>query len=471
MSDALDRTLDAEDAAAAERPKVEREPHFLVALECERPLALSSRHRLGQGGRAVIGRGSSRTVRRSGDYRATNLELRVPDPRMSSAHARLDGALGRWRIVDTGSKNGVRVNTVEVAEHVLSPGDLVELGHTLFLYLEEPHGPGPDDQDAATGGDLGSELATLVPALAADFEKLARLAPTTLPILVLGETGTGKEVVARALHTLSARSGRFVGVNSSAIPQALLESELFGSTRGAYSGAVADRPGLVRSADRGTFFLDEIGDLPLPSQAAFLRVLEEHRVRPVGGTEAVQVDVRLVSATNRDVEAWVREGRFREDLFARIAGFRLTLPPLRERKPDLGLLVGALLRRIAREGASRLRLSVDAARALYAYRFPLNVRELENWLATAVALTEDFVIRPEHLPDPVDFGKDSSSPGPTGSGSRPLSPVQEEHRDRIVALLREHRGNVSAVARASGKARNQVQRWLKRYDLDPEDYR
>jgi DNA-binding NtrC family response regulator len=475
MSDAFDRTLDAEAAGPSARPSVQPEPHLLVALECDRPLASSSRHRLGLGGKVEIGRGAARGATRSGDYRATDLTLRVPDPRMSSSHARLSGSLGRWRLVDAGSKNGVRVNDVLVREHVLAHGDLVELGHTLFLYEETPHGDGPDDVDLATTEAVAPGFATLVPSLADGFEKLARLAKTTVSILVQGETGTGKEVVARALHAMSERPGKFVGVNAAAIPQALLESELFGSTRGAFSGSVADRPGLVRSADHGTFFLDEIGDLPLPSQAAFLRVLQERRVRPVGGTEAVPVDVRLVSATNRNVETLVREGKFREDLFGRIAGFRLTLPPLRERRQDLGLLVAALLPRVSGDAASRVTLSLEAARVLYSYDFPLNVRELENWLTTAVALAGDSPIKPEHLPDRVDLrasaARDDEAPDSEEADGRPLTPEQEKHRETVEAWLREHRGNVSAVARAAGKARNQIQRWLKRYALDPDDFR
>jgi transcriptional regulator with GAF, ATPase, and Fis domain len=246
---------------------------------------------------------------------------------------------------------------------------------------------------------------------------------------------------------------------------------LFGSARGAFSGAVGDRPGLIRSADRGTFFLDEIGDLPLASQAAFLRVLQEQRVRPVGGTDAVGVDIRLVSATNRNVETLVRDGKFREDLFGRIAGFRLTLPPLRERKADLGLLIGALLREIGGEAASRITLSVEAARVLYTYRFPLNVRELQSWLATAVALAVDSPIRPEHFPEPLALGDDDADEGREAESPRPLTAEQIEHRETVLSLLREHRGNVSAMARAAGKARNQIQRWLRRYSLDPNDYR
>jgi transcriptional regulator with GAF, ATPase, and Fis domain len=470
MSEAFDRTLDVESAGPSERPGARPEPHLVVALECDRPLALSARHRLGPGGTVVIGRGPAREVTRSGDHRGLELGLRIPDLRMSSAHARLEGALGRWKVKDLGSRNGVRVNGDPVEERLLASGDLVELGHTLLLYEEAPRGDGPDDVDFGQIESRAPGLVTLIPSLAATFAKLARLAPTEVPILVLGETGTGKEVVARAIHALSRRQGKFVGVNSGAIPEALLESELFGSSRGAFSGSVADRPGLVRAADHGTFFLDEIGDLPLASQAAFLRVLQERRVRPVGGTDATPVDLRLVSATNRDVERLVREGKFREDLFGRIAGYRVTLPPLRERRQDLGLLVGVLLERALGDRAAGVTLSLEAARILFSYRFPLNVRELESWLSAAVALSGGAPIRPEHWPDPVDIGGDEED-APGSAPHRPLSAEQEQHREVVLGLLREHRGNVSAVARAAGKARNQVQRWLARYALDPEDFR
>ncbi len=475
MSEVFDRTLDIESAAPLHREAARREAHLLVALECDRPTALSTRHRLGQGGSVVLGRGTARTATRVPDHRATKLELKIPDPRMSSVHARLDGALGRWKITDQGSKNGVRVNGQPVREQDLADGDVVELGHTMLLYEESQHGEDADDVDLAQIEPLAPGLGTLVPGLLSDFDKLTRLSPTGVAVLVQGETGTGKELAARALHTLSGRSGKFVSVNSGAIPHALLESELFGSAKGAFSGAVGDRTGLIRSADRGTFFLDEIGDLPLASQAAFLRVLQEQRVRPVGGTDAVSVDIRLVSATNRNVESMVREGKFRDDLFARIAGFRMTLPPLRERRADLGLLVGALLSRIAPERAGRITLSVEAARILYSYRFPLNVRELESWLTTAVALAGDAPIRPEHFPEPLTLGEEQGSDDDDSveaeSSPRPLTPEQHAHRETVLALLREHHGNVSAVARAAGKARNQIQRWLRRYSLDPDDYR
>src|SRR5882672_1363421 len=169
MAEVFDRTLDVESTAPSERGSARREPHLLVALECDRPTALSTRHRLGQGGSVVLGRGAAREGIRTGDHRATKLELKIPDPRMSSVHARLDGALGRWKITDLGSKNGVRINGQPVRDHVLADGDILELGHTLLLYEESPHGDDPDDLDLATVEPLAPGLGTFVPGLLADF--------------------------------------------------------------------------------------------------------------------------------------------------------------------------------------------------------------------------------------------------------------------------------------------------------------
>src|SRR5882724_3517007 len=178
MAEVFDRTLDVESSTPLERESTRREPHLLVALECDRPTALSTRHRLGQGGSVILGRGGTRIATRSGDHRATKLELKIADPRMSSVHARLDGALGRWRVSDLGSKNGVRVNGQAVREQLLADGDLLELGHTLLIYEESPHGDDADDVDLATAEPLAPGLGTLVPGLLADFHKLTRLSPT-----------------------------------------------------------------------------------------------------------------------------------------------------------------------------------------------------------------------------------------------------------------------------------------------------
>src|SRR5262249_35597906 len=242
---------------------------------------------------------------------------------------------------------------------------------------------------------------------------------------------------------------------------------LFGSRKGAFSGAIEDRPGLIRSAQGGTLFLDEIGDLPLPAQAALLRVLQEREVMPVGGTRPQPVDVRVCAATHRDLAKMARENAFRVDLLSRIAGYTVYLPALRERREDMGLIVAALLRRLAPESAERITFSSDAARTLLQRSWPLNVRELEKRLKVALALAGDLKIKHEHLE--ASALRDAAPP-PWSTRVR-LGPEDEERRARLLALLTEHRGNVSAMARAMGSERFQIRRWLLRYQLRAEDFR
>jgi transcriptional regulator with GAF, ATPase, and Fis domain len=306
------------------------------------------------------------------------------------------------------------------------------------------------------------------------------VAKADLSVVLSGESGTGKEVLARAVHGISGRSGAFVAVNCGALPDELVESELFGSRKGAYSGATEDRPGLVRSADRGTLLLDEIGDLPLSSQAAFLRVLQEREVVPVGATRPVPIDIRLIAATHRDLEALIVKGKFREDLFARISGVKVTLPPLRERREDLGLLIATLL---ARTGTAPddVSFDVEAARVLFRYRWPRNIRELEKALAGAVVLANGAPISAKHL---LDAGVDPTRVWDDGETvdrdlDEDVGPIDERNltdddrrlRDELTRLLGEHKGNISQIARVKGKARMQIQRWCKRFRLDPESFR
>jgi transcriptional regulator with GAF, ATPase, and Fis domain len=215
-------------------------------------------------------------------------------------------------------------------------------------------------------------------------------------VLLLGETGTGKELLARAIHRLSERKGPFVAVNCGALPMTLVEAQLFGHVRGAFSGAVADAPGLLRSSDGGTLLLDEVGDLPEPSQAALLRALQEREVMPVGGVRAIKTDLRVVAATHQPLEKLVAQGDFRKDFYARLAGYSFSLPPLRERREDIGLLVGAF----ARERP--IRLTAAAGRALLRYPWPLNVRELHQALDVAATLAEGELIDVMDLPPAVD---------------------------------------------------------------------
>ena len=285
------------------------------------------------------------------------------------------------------------------------------------------------------------------------LRRAAALARNAAPVVLQGETGTGKEVLARVLHASSPRASRaFVAVNCAALPGDLLESELFGHARGAFTGAVTEKTGLFDEADRGTLLLDEVAELPLPLQAKLLRVLQDGEVRRVGATRASRVDVRVLAATHRDLRAQVARGAFREALFYRLKVFSLTLPPLRERPEDLLPIAGQLL---ALEEGSARGFSRDAERALLAYRWPGNIRELSNAVRHGAALAQGDAVRADDLPDEVLHRQ-----RPALTVLRPLADVEREH---VLAVLDACGGNQAEAARALGLARNTLWRRLRAY--------
>jgi len=461
VGDAQGTTLSFHEDGRTGREGPRPEAVLVLVLECGRPRAGSVRYRLSDLTAVALGRGTDRRAERAG----SELTVRVPDKWMSSRHARIEPSFGRWVLTDTESKNGSIVDGHTTKRAVLTDGSLIELGHTLFYFFErlpiEAEAPGMLELTPAEGP---TGFTTLLPTWNTEILRLRQIASSEIPMLIEGESGTGKEVIARAIHTQSGRTGAFVPVNCGALPENLVESELFGYKKGAFSGAQSDHPGLVRAADGGTLFLDEIGDLPPSSQAALLRVLQEREVMPVGGTRAVAIDLRVVAATHRDLDDMVAEGSFRHDLFARLAGFRVTVPTLAERRSDLGILIGALHTRLF--PPDHPGFDIDAARLLLRYPWPLNVRELEQALATAQVLAGTELVRAEHLPDSVRTGRPPGAPRPVV-----LSETDQKVRDQVVASLREHQGNVSAVARALDKDRKQIQRWIKRFGLDPGSFR
>jgi DNA-binding NtrC family response regulator len=389
--------------------------------------------------------------------------LSIPDHGISRKHLAVRRQPAGWEVADLGSKNGILVNDEDVRIATLADGDLIEAGDTLLMFREDGGGP-----DGNTDRDLAAEVTTPIAFRTVNLEfehlvhQLTRIACTDVPVLIRGETGTGKELVARAIHDASTRRGPFVPINCGALPRNLIESELFGHKRGAFSGAHADRDGLVRGAHGGTLFLDEIAELPEESQVALLRVLQEGEVRPVGAGDAVKVDIRVVAATHQDLPARITSGRFRQDLYARLAGFEMELPALRDRREDLGTLIAAILPRVA-PAPERITLHRSAARALLRYAWPLNIRELEQALRAAVALTETGEIRLEHLPEGI---RTYTRPSLTAI------PLEERVlRDRLVELLRKHEGNLSAVGRAMDRGRIQVQRLCQRLQIEPSQFR
>jgi DNA-binding NtrC family response regulator len=315
---------------------------------------------------------------------------------------------------------------------------------------------------------------------------VARVAPTDSTVLVLGESGTGKELVARSLHLLSRRAqGPFVPVNVGALPESLVESELFGYARGAFTNASGERTGLVEEADRGTLFLDEIGDMPLPAQVKLLRTLESGEVRRLGENSPRMVDVRVVAATHRDLTAMVAEGRFREDLYYRLNVVQLELPPLRERREDIGLLSSYFLDRAARrQGRGSLEFSREAMALLEKYDYPGNVRELENAIEHAVTLSEGRTLTPADLPAAIRSPRllprtaASAAEGDGGPASaaaehalaamlaaRDRLSLDEVSREHVVRVLERHRGNATAAARQLGLSRTTMWRLLKRWGV------
>ena len=477
------------DLSAASSGSVARRPavnYLFIALDCERPHDGWSRHALDGVTSVLIGRGAAGETQRSPD--GTEFFLSIPDRRASRGHARLRLRGGVWTVEDLGAKNGTWVNGRRVdGSATLTRGAVLEVGHT-FMMLRPSSAPLLADVFAARAAARQPGLATLLPELAHDFAELASVARSPGHVTILGETGSGKDVLANAYHQLTRRTGAFIAVNCGALPASLLEASLFGHKRGAYSGATSDNEGLIRAAHGGTLFLDEIGDLPLAAQAALLRVLETKELIPIGCSRPVQVDLRIVCATHRDIPSMVARGEFREDLWARLAGHVLRLPPLRERLEDLGLLLSAAIQKHAQLRADRVQLTPSAGRALMLRRWPLNIRELQNAVAHALAVCADHALTSEHfaLPAVPSASPAAPSPAPTDPPTpqiieSPRTRVPGEIDDRaaralavrarLEQLLREHNGNVSEVARVVGRARPLLHRWLRELGIDPAKYR
>jgi len=280
------------------------------------------------------------------------------------------------------------------------------------------------------------------------YDQIAQVSKSAATVLIEGETGTGKELVAHAIHYNSDRADQpFIKAHCAALPESIIESELFGHVKGAFTGANTDRKGRFELAHGGTLFLDEIGDLSPSIQIMLLRVLQEREFERVGGTETIKVNVRMVVATNKDLQAMVNEGKFREDLFYRLHVFPLYVPPLRKRKADIVLLADHFLEKYAKESSKDIRrLSSAAIDMIMSYHWPGNVRELENVIERSVLVAEGDVIHPHHLPPTLQTAEASG----TGSKGHLNDLVEAYERDLILDALKSSRGNMASAARSLG---------------------
>lgn len=408
-------------------------------------------------------------------------DVRVEDAKVSRRHAVLRReADGAYVLTDLGSMNGTYLNgrRVLVPER-LRDGDRIQVGAETIVYSNPDAGARrtdeSHDQDVTTTVVSGSNEATVLgtsPAMQVVFGLMRKAATSTIPVLISGETGTGKEVAARAIHHVSARSDKpFVAVNCAALPETLLEAELFGHRHGSFTGATDDRAGLFEAADGGTVFLDEIGEMALATQPKLLRVLQEGEVTRIGETRPRAVDVRLVSATNRDLEASVESHGFRADLYYRLAAFPIVLPPLRDRRPDIALLAEHFLALANRRHGKRIAgIHADAYEVLMTFEWPGNVRQLQNEIQRAVVLIDDGDwIRPEHLTIAgrrEDAGDaDAPAPPPPGAVANLADARASFEARHIARVLEEQGGNVSRAASVLGVSRVGLHRKLKEFGL------
>ena len=396
---------------------------------------------------------------------ADNVTLRLTDPYVSRYHIEVEGTDDGVLIRDLGSRNGSRVSALTVRE-VLSRGEVeVELGRTRVRVTP---GDGRVELPLSAAGGFG-KLVGASRAMREVYVALERAAPTSVPVLITGESGTGKELVARAVHYASAsREHAFMAVNCTAFPRDLLESELFGHARGAFTGAVGEKLGRFQIAGGGTLFLDEIGELPMEIQTKLLRVVQERVFERVGDPRPIPLKARIITATHRDLAQMVREGTFREDLYYRLRVVEVHLPPLRERRDDLPVLVEHLLSKITRDQHKRIRyVAREALDLIAAYPWPGNVRELENALTRAVVLTKGEVLEAGSLPIQVEEYDDGGEvEAPDEGAPDGLVSLREVEQRHIAAVLAATGWNKRRSGQILGITRQTLDRKIRDYRLE-----
>jgi transcriptional regulator of acetoin/glycerol metabolism len=382
--------------------------------------------------------------------RGEESHLRLEHGSVSREHVELYRQGPIYALRDLESTNGTYLNGVRTEHGAISAGDVIRVGEFVGVVLLVPR-----SVELLSFGELAQGLVG-GPTLAAEVSDVRQAAKTDVPVMLTGETGTGKERVARAIHEWSGRTGRFHALNCSALPPSLAEAELFGHERGAFTGADRARPGHLRAADGGTLFLDEAAELPLTIQAKLLRAIEEREVMPLGGTESVAVDVRIIVAAPEPFDSYVAAKTFRSDLYERLAGFQVHVPPLRERREEIPGLFAHLLQK---HGTFRLPVvEAKLIESLLLHSWRGNVRELELFVRKLQALHgSDPVLGLDTAQGLLSRERPSVAPKPASTGARDR---RDHDRIRLKLALDEHRGNVTAAAASIGISRRRAYRLL-----------
>jgi len=429
----------------------------MLAFDASRPLHGGARFCLAGVDEVIIGRGETRRAEKRREVGKAILAITVDCHAVSQRHARLRRTSQGWMAEDLQSKNGVHINGQQATRSVaIGKNDLITLGHGFFL-IENYETDDTSDLDAADlSGSLPGML-TLLPSLSADLRNLTALATTRIPVTLVGETGTGKELVASAIHALSGRRGPYKAINCASVARTLIESEFFGYVRGAFSGADRNHPGHIEAANGGTLLLDEILTTPPELQAALLRFLQQSEVLPVGGRTPIPVDVRVIAAAQISLERAVADQHFRPDLKARLEGFVLNLLPLRERIPDTGIFVAHEFRAQGPGdgGGDAPRFTLPAALRLLQHEWPGNVRELASAVRRARTLAAGKPIDVEHL----------LLTAPADVEDRSIDP------DQLKRHLSMTGGDVDATAARMGRSRSFIYKLIKRYGVNLREFR
>jgi two-component system response regulator GlrR len=425
------------------------------------------------------GAGYGVTAVESGEAALSQLAVASPDVIITDLRM---GGMDGMALFESLQKKNPALPVIILTAHGTIPDAVDATQRGVFGYITKPFDgkalltqvekalqvSGSRATSTGSAGDAGNwrdEIITRSPEMEAILAKARLVASSDASVMIFGESGTGKELLARAIHRASSRATQpFVAVNCGAIPEQLLESELFGHVKGAFTGAASDYKGLFQAAGRGTVFLDEIGDMPLPLQVKLLRVLQEKEVRPIGSTQAVKVDVRIISATHRNLEEAIKAGTFREDLYYRLHVVALSLPSLSQRREDIPVLAAHFLKNLAtRYGKTLNGFAQDALEVLVKHNWPGNVRELYNVIEQAVALATTPIVTPALL--------ETAIRGETGNLSSFESARFDFERDYLAKLLKITNGNVTQAARLAKRNRTEFYKLLQRHHLNPSMFK